>query len=102
METETRGLTKVKDFWDQTNNNGKWRTWGNLNFRGDNPLKAKAETFLKRLDQRKILKSEGQDQLRWGYKNERVFNFKEAKLILLDLNTQDLDKIWLELWRHQG
>lgn len=25
-ETNTIGLSKVKDFWDQTNNAGKWRT----------------------------------------------------------------------------
>lgn len=58
-----------------------------MDFREDSPLKAKAETLQKMLDQRKILKSEGQDQLRWGYKNEGAFNVKEAKLILLDLNT---------------
>ena len=102
METKARGVTKVKDFWEQTNNNGKWRTWGNLDFKENNPLKAKVETLLKRLDQRKILKSKGKDQLRWGYKNEGVFNLKEEKLILPNLNMQDTNKIWLELWREQG
>jgi len=52
------------------------------------------------LEQRKILKLEGQDQLRWGNNNEGAFNLKEAKLILLDLNSQAPDKIWQDLWRH--
>lgn len=54
------------------------------------------------LDKRKILKSERQDQLMWGYNNEGAFNLKKEKIILLDVNTQALDKIWLELWRQQG
>jgi len=43
-ETDIKGLSKVKDFWNQTNSNGKWRIWRNFDFRDDSPLKAKAET----------------------------------------------------------
>ena len=57
------------------------------------------EEFKEKLDQRKILKPEGHDQLRWGNNNEGVLNLKEAKLILLDLNSQFPDKPWLNLWR---
>ena len=54
------------------------------------------------LEQRKILELGEQDQLRWGNKSEGTFNLKEAKLILLDLNSQAPDKTWQNLWRHQG
>jgi len=56
-ETNIKGLSKVKDFWDQTNSNGKWRTWRNFHFGDNNPLKAKVETLKRRLEKRKILKS---------------------------------------------
>jgi len=54
------------------------------------------------VEQRKILMLEGQDQLRWGNNNEGAFNLKEAKLILLELNSQAPDNIQQDLWRHQG
>jgi len=54
------------------------------------------------VEQMKILRSEGQHQLRWGNNNEEAFNLKEAKIILLDLNSQAPDNIWQGLWRHQG
>jgi len=54
------------------------------------------------VEQRKILVAEGQDQLRWGNNKEGTFNLKEAKSILLELNPLVLDKIWQNLWRHQG
>eukprot|EP00253_Pinus_taeda_P003861 PITA_03861 len=63
-ETDAKGLIKVKDFWDQTNNAGKWRQWRNLGLSNDNPLKDKANVILQELDRRKILVSEGNDQLR--------------------------------------
>ena len=44
-DTNTKGLSKVKDFWDETNSIGKWRTWRNFDFRDDSPLKAKVETL---------------------------------------------------------
>ena len=46
------------------------------------------------VEQRKILASEGQDQLRWGKNQQGTFNIKEGKGILLELNPQALDKIW--------
>ena len=45
---------------------------------------------------------EGQDQLRWDNNNEGTFNLKEAKLILLNLDSHAPDTIWKDLWRHQG
>lgn len=101
-ETETKGLSKVKNFWDQINSIGKWRTWRNFDFRNDNPLKAKAETLMKMIEQRNILMSEGHDQLIWGKNNEGTFNLKEEKLILLELDSHAPDRIWQDLWRHQG
>jgi len=57
---------------------------------------------MQELDRRKILVSEGSDQLRWGNNSEGPFNLKEAKFILLGLAYQALDKAWKGLWRHQG
>eukprot|EP00253_Pinus_taeda_P019460 PITA_19460 len=101
-DTDTKGLSKVKDFWDQTNSARKWRTWRNIDYRDDNPLKAKAEAFMKMLEQRKILVTGGHDQLRWGNNNEGTFNLKETKHILLELDSLAPDRIWKNLWRHQG
>lgn len=79
-ETGTKRLFKVKYFLDQTNNEGKWRTWKNLDHREDNPLKSKAKALLIILEQRKILVIGGHDQLRWGNNNVVTFNLKEQKM----------------------
>eukprot|EP00253_Pinus_taeda_P017157 PITA_17157 len=102
VEADTKGLSKVKDFWDQTNSIDKWRTWRNFSFRDDNPLKAKAETLMRELDQRKILVSRGHDQLRWDNNNEGTFHLKEVKLILFGLDSHASDRVWQSLWMHQG
>ena len=96
LKTKTNiiGLPKVKDFWDQTNNTGKWRNWRNIVNREDIPLKAKGEALMKMLEQRKILVLEGHDQSIWGNNNEGTFNLKEEKCILLELNSLALDRIW--------
>eukprot|EP00253_Pinus_taeda_P035878 PITA_35878 len=101
-EIDTQKLTKVKDFWDQNNSSGKWRNWRKLDLRNDSPLKAKAERLMEMLDHRKILFSRGHDQLRWGNNNEGTYNLKEAKLLLLELDSQAPDRIWQNLWKLQG
>eukprot|EP00253_Pinus_taeda_P020137 PITA_20137 len=101
-ETDTKELTKVKDFWDQNNSLGKWRNWRDFDLRNDSHLKDKAKRLMKMLEQRKILVSRGHDQLRWGHYNEGTYNLKEAKLILLELDSHDPDRIWQNLWKHQG
>eukprot|EP00253_Pinus_taeda_P005771 PITA_05771 len=101
-ETDTKRLLRVKDFWDQTNSEGKWRTWKNIHYTDDNPLKAKAEAQLIMLGQRKNLVSEGHDQHRWGKNNEGTFNLKQAKHKILELDSNVLDRVWQNLWRHQG
>jgi len=92
--TDTQRLFKVKDFWDQTNSEGKWRTWKNLDNREDNPLKAKEEVLLTMLEQRKILVTGGYDQRRWGNNNAGTFNLKEAKCILLEMDSNESDRVW--------
>lgn len=74
------------DFWDNTQPMGKWRIWKNIDCRNNIHLKNKVEELKKMVEQRKILVSEGQDQLRWGNHQEGTFNLKEAKGILLELN----------------
>eukprot|EP00253_Pinus_taeda_P027356 PITA_27356 len=101
-ETNTQGLTRVKDFWDDIHNTGKWRIWKNIDCRNDRILKTKAEALGKMLEQRMILVLGGQDQLRWGNNNEGIFNIKEAKSILLELASQAPNQTWKNLWRHQG
>jgi len=95
-------LSKVKYFWDHTNSAEKWSTWRNIDSRNDSPLKTKTEALMKMLKQRKILLTGGQDQLRWGNNNEGTFNPKEAKGILLEMDSHVLDRIWQNLWKHQG
>ena len=63
-EIDTQGSSKVKYFQYQINSAGKWRTWRNMDYRDKNPLKAKVEALMKMLEQRKILVTGGQDQLR--------------------------------------
>ena len=65
IEIETKGLMKVKDFLDQTNSVGKWRTWRNINYKDDGPLKEKENELMKLLEQRKIVVTGGHDQHRW-------------------------------------
>ena len=54
------------------------------------------------LDQRIILVTKGQDQLRWGNNKEGKFNIKEAKGFLLELELQTPNKNWQKLWKHKG
>jgi len=45
-ETDAKGLIKVKDFWDRTNNAGKCRQWMKFDLENDNPLKDKADGIM--------------------------------------------------------
>lgn len=96
-DTDTKGLLRVKGFWDQTNTEGKWRTWKKMEYRDENPLKEKADALIAILDQRKILISVDHDQLRWGNNNEGTFNLKEAKCLALELDSIELDLVWKNL-----
>lgn len=64
-----------------------------IDCRNDGLLETKAEALGKILEQRMILVSEGQDQLRWGNNSKGIFNIKEVTNILLELVTQALNKI---------
>lgn len=58
-ETDNQGLVKVKDFFYQTHNTGKWRAWKKIDGRVDRTLNSKAETLKRMMDQRMILIMEG-------------------------------------------
>ena len=73
-----------------------------MGHREDIPLKSKAEELLSMLEQRKILVIGGHEQPRCGNNNAGTFNLKEAKRILLDLDSNVPDRVWQNLWRHQG
>jgi len=101
-EMDTKGLFRVKDFWEQPSLEDKWTTWKNIEFGDDNPLKAKTDALLRILEQRKILVSEGHDQLRCGNNKEGTFNIKEAKKVFLELDSHVSDRVWQNLSKHQG
>lgn len=63
-DTDNKVLYLVKDFWDQERNNDKWRTWKDLGYQEENPLKAQANSLAMELEQRRILVSKLLDQLR--------------------------------------
>ena len=46
--------------------------------------------------------TEGKDQLRWRNNNKGTFNLKEAKYILLGLESCMPDKSWKQVWSDQG
>ena len=75
-DTDNKGLLRANDFLDQTNSEGKWRTWKKMEYRDNSPLKAKVEALIAILDQRKLLISADHDQLRWGTNNQGTFNLK--------------------------
>lgn len=102
QETDFHGLIKVRDFWNLPHDTKKWRSWRKIECRGDGPIKAKTKELMKILEQRKILVTEGQDQLRWGQNNEGIFDIKEAKIITLNLEPCILAKSWHKIWSHQG
>eukprot|EP00253_Pinus_taeda_P030148 PITA_30148 len=102
QEIVSQGLNKVKDFWDISQIQGKWRSWRSIDFIDDNPMKIKAEALRSLLKQRMVLVTEGQDQLRWGNNNKGIFNLMEAKGILLGLDSSVLGKTWQHLWKYQG
>jgi len=64
-DTDTKALQQAKYFWDQTNSEGKWRTWNLMEYMDNSSLKAKVDSLIATLDQRKILISIDQGQLRW-------------------------------------
>ena len=53
-DTDNKGLLRVSDFWDQTIYKDKWRTWKNLGYSEETPLKAQAEALAVILEQRNI------------------------------------------------
>eukprot|EP00253_Pinus_taeda_P017769 PITA_17769 len=101
-ETDNQGLVKVKDFWENPHNVGKWRIWKKIEGREDRTLNSKAKSLKRMLDHRIILVAEGQDQLRWGNNKDDNFNIKEAKGFLLDQEPQAPNKTWQKLWRHKA
>jgi len=46
--------------------------------------------------------TEWRDQLIWGNNNKGTFNLKEAKSIILGLESSVLGKTWQQLWNYQG
>ena len=40
--------------------------------------------------------------MRWGNNNMGTFNLKEAKRKLLELDSLAPNRVWQNLWRHQG
>eukprot|EP00253_Pinus_taeda_P007996 PITA_07996 len=78
-DTNNKGLTMVKYFWNQDGDNEKWRNWKDLGYNDDSTLKALARTLAQELEHRRILVSSLPDQLRWGKNPEGNFNLKEAK-----------------------
>jgi len=70
-----------------------------MDYRDGIPLKGKVDEPRNLVEQQRILVTEGHDQLRWGNNIEGSFNLKEAKCLLLKLDTQVPDRIWLNQWR---
>lgn len=54
-EIDIQGLSKVKYFWDHTQNSEKWRIWRNINCGDNRPLKTKLKELKRILDQKMIL-----------------------------------------------
>lgn len=102
QDTDNEGLVKVKDFWQHARTTEKWRTWKIIDGREDRTLNGKEESLKTMFDQRMILVTEGQDQLRCGGKKEGNFNIKEAKGIPLGLESQARARSWQKLWRNKG
>lgn len=101
-ETKSQGLIKVKDLWNLPHDSGKWRKWKDIECREYSPNKEKAEELMNILKQRKILVQKGQDQLIWGLNKEGSFNIKEAKRLILNLDSYILAKSWQQLWSHHS
>eukprot|EP00253_Pinus_taeda_P017968 PITA_17968 len=93
-ETDTKGLFRVKDFWEHPSLEDKWRTWKNIECGVDNSLKTKIEALLRILEQRKIVVLEGHDQLIWGNNKEVTFNIKEDKKVFLELDSHIPNRVW--------
>eukprot|EP00253_Pinus_taeda_P017486 PITA_17486 len=102
QETDSQGLTKVKDLWTFPHDTGKWRNWRIIDCRDESPIKTKTEALMGILKQRKILVSEGPDQLRWGLNKEGTFNLREAKRIIFNLDSFIPNNSWQQLWSQQG
>eukprot|EP00253_Pinus_taeda_P011858 PITA_11858 len=93
-----KGLRWVCDYWDQSRNNEKWRTWKLPDYSGMGMLHTQAIALKGLLDKRQILTSTLDDQLRWGKNKAGLFNLKGAKRIDSGLNLPNIDKTWKELW----
>ena len=76
-DTINKGLQRVSDFWDQTRDNGKWRTWKVQVYSEETPLKAQAKALAVILEQRKILTTTSSDQLRWEKKMKETLTSKK-------------------------
>jgi len=86
IDTIKKGLRCISDYWDQSRNNWKWRTWKLPDYRGMGMLHTQAIVLKGLLDKRQILNSNLNDQLRWARNKVGLFNLKEPKMIDVGLN----------------
>eukprot|EP00253_Pinus_taeda_P020692 PITA_20692 len=98
IATINKGLRLVHDYWDQSRNNKKWRTWKLSDYNGMGMLHTRVIALKGLLDKRQILTSTLDDQLKGGRNKAGLFNLKEAKRIDSGLNLPNIDKTWKEIW----
>eukprot|EP00253_Pinus_taeda_P022782 PITA_22782 len=99
-DTINKALRWVSDYWDQSRNNGKWRTWKLPDYREMGMLHTQAIALKGLLNKRQILKSDLDDQLIWGRNKAGLFNLREAKRIDAGFNLSNTDKTWKEIWEN--
>jgi len=97
-DTINKVLRKVRDYWDHSRNNEKWRIWKLPDYRERGRMQTQAIALNGILGTRQILTSTLENQLRWGKNNTCIFTLKEAKRIDTKLNYPNIDKKWKEVW----
>jgi hypothetical protein len=93
-----QGKTEVHHYWKKETDRNRWRIWDNLNSQTRDQTTTTAREVEEELRKRKIAVSEEEDQLRWGWKNGREFNLKEARYYIMDQDQENLAQQWNELW----
>lgn len=80
--SQNEGRYRVNQYWNQSSRDPNWREWINFNLVINEENNESTQQFNDKILNRKIRKTEEDDQLRWGMKGNGNFSLKEARDII--------------------
>jgi hypothetical protein len=93
-----QGKTKFYHYWKQEIEWNRWRILYDLSSKNKDQNTTIMKEVEEELRKSKLIVSKEEDQLRWGQKNGREFNLKEAQHYITDQDQEDPVQQWEKIW----